>query len=85
MNAVNANSDGWAYWHAPTKAAAKLMKLIEGDDPREARFDRERGDATYAKLRAAYVPLKSFRTRRGIAFDIVEVDDRGAPVIFAST
>lgn len=28
MQAVNQQSDGWAYWHAPAKAADKLMDLI---------------------------------------------------------
>lgn len=59
-DAANTNSDGWAYWPKPVRAAAKLMTLIQGD----------REDATPAALRAALVPIKSFRTRSGIDFDI---------------
>lgn len=72
--AVNRNSDGWPYWRAPSAAAAKLMKLIEGDRTR-SRFDDEREDVTEKALKAAYVPIKSFRTRHakdGIDFEIVE-------------
>ena len=35
-------------------------------------FDTERADVTLSELRAAYVPIKSFRTRTGIQFEIVE-------------
>jgi hypothetical protein len=59
-DAADANSDGWCYWPKPARAAGKLMDLIE------------RGDATAAELVAAYRPLKSFRTRSKIAFEIVE-------------
>lgn len=52
---VNAHSDGWAYWGAPVRAAAKLMTLVEGHDATEAQF------------KAALSPIKSFYTRRGNA------------------
>lgn len=75
-DAANANSDGWAYWPKPTRAAEKLMALIEGDEHpggrNGARYDDERTDATEAKLRKAYGPIKSFRTRESIDFQIVE-------------
>ena len=29
MEAVNEQSDGWAYWPAPSKAAEKLMELLK--------------------------------------------------------
>jgi hypothetical protein len=61
------NSDGWAYWRKPKDAAAKLVALIGGEEHPEGRrgayFDREREDATEAKLGAALRPIKSFRTR----------------------
>lgn len=73
-DAANHNSDGWAYWPKPCRAAAKLMALIEGDEHPEgvrgARFDDERADATPEKLHAAYTPIKAFRTRSGISFNI---------------
>lgn len=72
MEAADANSDGWAYWPKPARSAAKLMVLIEGDGTSQYRFgDRE--DATVAKLKAAYSPIKAFRTRSGLDFKIEEV------------
>jgi len=61
-DAADANSDGWCYWPKPSRAASKLMDLIAhaGDD------------VTADELIAAYRPLKSFRTRTKIAFDIFE-------------
>lgn len=72
-DAANANSDGWHVWPKPARSAAKLMALIEGDGIQGAFYDDERADATPEKLRAAYSPIKAFRTRSGIAFEIVEV------------
>lgn len=67
---TNRNSDGWAYWPKPARAAAKLMALIQGDRPR-SRFDEERADATPEALAAALRPVKAFRTRHGADFEIV--------------
>lgn len=66
---TNSNSDGWAYWPKPTRAAEKLMRLIEGKVP-ESRWDDERADATPAALQAALRPIKAFRTRQGADFEI---------------
>jgi hypothetical protein len=71
-DAANQNSDGWAYWPKPCRAAKKLQELISGDGTWYYIFDRERPDATLAKLQAAYTPIKAFRTRSGISFEIVE-------------
>lgn len=54
---VNANSDGWAYWPAPLRAAVKLMTLI----------NLPAANATESQFRAALSPIKSFYTRRGNA------------------
>jgi hypothetical protein len=56
---VNAHSDGWPYWSAPVRSAAKLMTLIE------------RGDATPADLTKALAPIKGFMTRRGLKAGMV--------------
>lgn len=50
---VNSHSDGWAYWKAPSRAASKLVELIQA------------GDATEKQYRAALTPIKSFYTRLG--------------------
>jgi hypothetical protein len=73
-DAANANSDGWAYWPKPARSAAKLMELIEGDGTWEF-FRGEREDATPEKLKAALVPVKAFRTRSKLPFEIFEVRD----------
>lgn len=71
MGCANANSDGWAYWPKPARAAEKLMALIEGDGTHESRYgDRE--DVTIAQVKAAYRPIKSFLTRHKLECEIVE-------------
>lgn len=58
---TNANSDGWPYWKAPSKAAAKLMDLISirtfGPYPSS-------GDIPDDRLKAALTPIKSFLTKQ---------------------
>jgi hypothetical protein len=68
-DATNAFSDGWAYWPKPSRAARKLQELIHGPSP-QSYYDDEREDVTEANLRAAYAPIKAFRTRSGLAFEI---------------
>src|SRR5262245_33776887 len=72
MDWTNQNSDGWAYWPKPCRAAKRLIDLIERDGTWEARYG-DRSDATVEEYRAALRPVKSFRTRFGADFDIVEV------------
>lgn len=67
MQTVNDNSDGWPYWRPASKAATKLMALVDGD-----RFDDERVDATPKALRAALTPIKSFLTRKGLECKEIE-------------
>lgn len=71
-DAADANSDGWAYWPKPARAAARLMELIERDGTSRYVFDTEREDATLVELRKAYTSLKSFRARSGLTFEIEE-------------
>ena len=62
------NSDGWAYWPKPCRAAGRLMALIHTYD--------DAGEVTAADVadyRAALRPIKAFRTRQGADFQIVEV------------
>lgn len=49
---IDENSDGWAYWRAPVKAAAKLMDMIQQPET-----------ATEAAYKKAMTPIKSFCTR----------------------
>lgn len=68
---VNRSSDGWAYWPSPCRAANKLQVLIQGDGSRQAR-NGARDDATVEALRSAYRPIRAFRTRHKLHFDIAE-------------
>jgi hypothetical protein len=72
MHWTNANSDGWAYWPKPARAAARLMEVIERDGTSRYRFDDDRDDVTETEYRAALRPIKTFRTKHGATFDIVE-------------
>ena len=77
-DAANANSDGWAYWPKPARAGSRLIAFIEGDGLSWDEAHRgSRLDATPAKLKAALAPIKAFRTRSGIAFEIYEY---GSPI-----
>lgn len=70
--ATNRNSDGWCYWPKPARAAAKLIELITRDGTSQYRSD-DRPDVTVAEYRKALTPLKAFRTRSGLSFEIFEV------------
>jgi hypothetical protein len=69
---ANRNSDGWAYWPKPARAAAKLMELIERDGTNYY-HNLQREDVTIAEYRKALAPIKAFRTRQGAEFVIYEV------------
>jgi hypothetical protein len=69
--AADENSDGWAYWPKPVRAAAKLMTLI--GTTRSYLDNPERTDVTMTEYKKALVPIKAFRTRSGIDFEIEEV------------
>lgn len=60
MQSVNEQSDGWAYWHAPSRSAEKLQDLL-----------RTAGNLIYgthgtiseADLRKAITPIRAMVTR----------------------
>jgi hypothetical protein len=54
MNLVNDNSDGWAHWAPPVRAARRLMEFIQKTPAAQA---------TEAELKKAYAPVKAFLTR----------------------
>jgi N12 class adenine-specific DNA methylase/superfamily I DNA/RNA helicase len=72
MTWADANSDGWAHWPAPARAASRLMELIERDGTYTYRADTDRADATPAALKAACAPVRAFRTRHKADFAIEE-------------
>lgn len=64
------NSDGWAYWPKPARAAAKAMELIA--PVTNADIDNFlRQDATDTQVAAALRPIKSFLTRNGVEHEEV--------------
>lgn len=65
MREVNSHSDGWPYWSAPVKAAAKLMTVIEKGD-----------QATQRDVLKALTPIKAFMTRRGLKAGMALLDTR---------
>lgn len=69
---TNRNSDGWAYWPKPCRAAAALQTLIQQGDA------AERGEVvapvTPAAYKAALRPIKAFRTRQGADFALYEIE-----------
>jgi len=73
VEAVDDNSDGWAYWPKPARAAQRLMELI--GTTRDYLDDRERSDATVDRLTQAYTPLRAFKTRSGLQFRIYDPAD----------
>jgi hypothetical protein len=72
-NAVNAQSDGWAYWRAPSAAAKQLMALIQAHqawERTEYQRPRQGAEATAKALREAYAQLRRFRTVRAAVSEI---------------
>jgi len=61
MEAVNEQSDGWAYWSAPGKAAEKLMDLLKGVG--NLWYDTH-GTISDADLRKAITPIRAMVTRQ---------------------
>ena len=62
---TNCNSDGWAYWPKPCRAASRAIALIESTTNQENER-RSREDATAAETTAALKPIKAFLTRQGV-------------------
>lgn len=54
---IDENSDGWAYWNAPVKAAKRLMMMIQHPET-----------ASEEEFKKAQTPIKSFCTRQNLRF-----------------
>lgn len=70
MDWANNNSDGWAYWPKPARAAKNLMMLIQRQIINDLRGVTGSGIHA-AEVRKALVPIKAFRTRQGADFKVV--------------
>lgn len=62
---TNENSDGWAYWPKPGRAASKAIALIESRTWAENQ-KQEENDITDAEMLAAARPVKAFLTRQKV-------------------
>lgn len=62
------NSDGWAYWPKPARAASRAIRLIESTTWDNNQV-QEAIDATDAETMAALTPIKAFLTRQGVAHE----------------
>ena len=69
---ANLNSDGWAYWPKPARAAAKLMEMITRDGTSRYR-GAIREDVSAEEYRQVLSPIKSFRTKHNADFEIEEI------------
>lgn len=61
MQAVNAQSDGWAYWSAPSKASEKLQDLLKSAGNL---YYGTSGSITTSDLKKAIAPIRSMVTRQ---------------------
>lgn len=61
IQAVNAQSDGWAYWAAPSRAASKLMALLQSAGNLSHGTHNRISDADLAR---AITPIKAMVTRQ---------------------
>ena len=72
MHAANQNSDGWCYWPKPARAAKTLMELIQTEHHRNDYQHPNPAPVTANQIRAAYRPIKAFRSRQHLEFPIIE-------------
>ena len=61
MRWTNSNSDGWAYWQKPGRAASKIVDALENYTAH--RYNGTEVDLSDADLRKALAPVKAFMTR----------------------
>jgi hypothetical protein len=69
---ANNNSDGWAYWPKPCRAAEQVISLIESRTYAENKA-QEDIDITDAVMRAAVKPIKAFLTRHKVRSEDREI------------
>lgn len=69
------NSDGWAYWLPPRRAAQRAIAEIQGDGTNAA---DSRPDTTDADLKAALRPIRAFLTKHRVDHAAIIVTPIGA-------
>ena len=75
MSWTNHNSDGWAYWPKPCRAAKSLQEFIQAEQRRQRTSYWEDPDEreVQAQYKKALSAIKAFRTRQNADFEILEV------------
>lgn len=68
---TNNNSDGWAYWPKPGRAAQKLQEALE-TARKQYYTGREVEDLSAADLAKVLRPIRSFLTREGVSHDVLQ-------------
>lgn len=61
MQAVNAQSDGWPYWSAPSQSAYKLQELLQSVGYLQ---HGTTGTITEAQLKKAITPIRAMVTKQ---------------------
>lgn len=69
---ANENSDGWAYWPLPCRAAKNAMELIQSTAYPEYER-RQHEDITDEEMHAAVRPIKAFLTRQKVSAERKEL------------
>lgn len=69
---ANENSDGWAYWPLPCRAAKNAMELIQSTAYPEYER-RQHEDITDEEMHAAVRPIKSFLSRQKVSAERKEL------------
>lgn len=76
---ADGNSDGWAYWVKPCRAAKSLQELIQRAE-KEKRGWKQQVTVTPEEVCKAYRPIKSFLTRHALT-DCCEIVPPGKALI----
>ena len=74
---ANDNSDGWAHWPKPCRAAKRAQEILT-EALRKRGYRQDVEDITVADLKAACRPIKAFLTRQGVDHGDVFIGELGA-------
>jgi len=69
---ANDNSDGWAYWPKPARAASKAMAQLDHLDRRNGTLD---GDLPGPAFKRCLTPIKAFLTRQVVPHNDIIVTE----------
>lgn len=64
------NSDGWAFWPKPCRAAKQLQELLQANDPHRREWNHK--EPTAIEVKVTYRPIRAFLTRSKLTCVIEE-------------